>query len=150
MQTNSLTPGKDFIGVGVGALIFNGKGKFFVSKRGPKARNEKGKWEIPGGKVEFGETLEQAIIRETQEEFGIVVKVVKLLQVCDHILPAEGQHWVSPTYICEIVSGTPMINEPEKSAEIGWYSIEEAKKLDLSEVTKHDVEFLEKHPELLQ
>ena len=47
--------GIDYIGVGVGAAIFNKEGKFLLTLRGREAKNERGKWEIPGGSVEFGE-----------------------------------------------------------------------------------------------
>lgn len=134
--------GTDYIGVGVGALIFDDQHRIFMSLRGPKARNESGKWEIPGGAVEYGETFEQAVVREVFEEFGITVRVKELLQICDHILPSENQHWVSPTYICEIVDGTPIIQEIEKCTEIGWFTLEEAAALPLSVVTKHDIEKL--------
>jgi 8-oxo-dGTP diphosphatase len=134
--------GSDYIGVGVGALIFNQEGKFLLTLRGPKAKNERGKWEIPGGAVDFGETFEQAIQREVFEELGIKIKVKELLQICDHIIPDEQQHWVSPTYICEIIEGTPTIKEPEKCSEIGWFSLEEAQKLPLSIVTQDDVDCL--------
>ena len=60
--------GVDYIGVGVGAAIFNREGKLFLTLRGKKAKNERGKWEIPGGGVEFGETFEQALKRELKEE----------------------------------------------------------------------------------
>ena len=140
MYTNCMS---NTIGVGVGALIFNDQGKILLAQRGPKARNEQGKWEIPGGKVEYGEKLEEAIVREVLEETGVVVRVKKLLKISDHILSAEKQHWVSPTYICEIVSGTPSIQEPEKSTQLGWFTLAEAKKLDLAEVTKQDIQFLE-------
>lgn len=145
MTSTTCIPGKDYIGVGVGALIFDNEGKFFLSLRGPKARNERNKWEIPGGKLEFGETLEQAVIRETKEEFGIEIRVKKLLHVYDHILTVEGQHWVSPTFLCELVSGTPKIMEPEKCAAIGWFSLAETEKLDISEITKNDIEFIKKN-----
>lgn len=49
----------------------------------------------------------------------------ELLDVVDHILPDEGQHWVSPTFIRRIASGEPVIREPEKCAEIGWFSVAE-------------------------
>jgi len=127
-----MQPGIDYIGVGVGALIYNEDGKFFMTLRGPKAKNEIGKWEIPGGAVEFGETFEQAIVREVLEEYGIKIRVKEL--------PDEHQHWVSPTYICEIIEGEPVIKEPEKCTDIGWFSIEEAEKLPLSIVTKSDLE----------
>jgi 8-oxo-dGTP diphosphatase len=134
--------GIDYIGVGVGALIFNSEGKFFMTLRGPKAKNERGKWEIPGGAVEFGETCEQAIIREVFEEYGIRIQVKDLLQICDHIIPDEKQHWVSPTYICEIVEGLPVIQEPEKCSDMGWFTIAEAELMPLSIVTQHDIEKL--------
>lgn len=115
--------GIDFIGVGVGALIFNNEGKIFLAKRGPKARNESGKWDFPGGSVEFGEKLEDAIKREIKEEFDIDIEVLELLEVCNHIIPEEKQHWVSPAFIARIVSGEPKIMEQGKNEEIGWFSI---------------------------
>jgi mutator protein MutT len=117
--------GTDYIGVGVGALIVNDLGQVFLSRRGPKAGNERGLWEFPGGAVEFGETLANALRREVFEEYGIEIEVGALLDVVDHILPHEGQHWVSPTYICRVVSGEPVIREPEKCSEIGWFEVGE-------------------------
>lgn len=136
--------GSDCIGVGVGALIFNNEGKLLLSLRGPLAKNERGKWEIPGGAIEFGETLEEGLKREMKEEIGVEIEVIKMLQVADHILPEEGQHWVSPTYLCKIVKGTPEIKEPGKCDRLDWFSIEEAAKLPLSKVTQQDIELLEK------
>ncbi|MHB0967040.1 MAG: NUDIX domain-containing protein [Bellilinea sp.] len=117
--------GVDFVGVGVGAVIVDSRGRLFLAKRGEKAKNERGCWEFPGGSVEFGETLADGLKREMQEEYGIKISVGKLLDVIDHILPREGQHWVSPTYICKVVSGEPRIIEPKKCAEIGWFALDE-------------------------
>lgn len=66
--------GIDYIGVGVGAAIFNTEGKLFITLRGKEAKNERGKWEIPGGSVEFGETFQEAIKREIKEEVGVEVE----------------------------------------------------------------------------
>lgn len=136
--------GVDYIGVGVGAAIFNDKGQLFITLRGREVRNERGKWEIPGGSVEYGETFEQAIKREVKEEHGIDIKILELLGICDHIIPDEHQHWVSPTYICKIVKGKPKILEPHKCEKFGWFSINEAGKLLLSIVTKYDILSLKK------
>lgn len=136
--------GVDYIGVGVGAAIFDKDGKLFIAKRGKKARNERDKWEIPGGSVEFGETFEQAIKREIKEELDIEIEVLELLGICDHIIPDEKQHWVSPTYICRIIKGKPKILEPEKCEEIGWFTLEEAEQLPLSIITKHDISLFKK------
>lgn len=114
--------GIDYIGVGVGAIIVNKRGELFMARRGPLAKNERGLWEFPGGSVEFGEKLADALRREIREEYGMEIEVGELLDVADHILPAEGQHWVSPTYICQILSGEPQIQEPGKCTEIGWFA----------------------------
>ena len=139
--------GIDYIGVGVGAAIFDKEGRLFITKRGPNAKNERGKWEIPGGSVDFGETCEQAIRREMCEENGIEIKVIELLGFFDHIIPDERQHWVSPTFICRIIHGEPKILEPGKCDEIGWFTIEEAEQLPLSIITRHDIALLkQKYP----
>jgi 8-oxo-dGTP diphosphatase len=137
-----MKPGQDYIGVGVGALIFNDEGSLLLTLRGKQAKNEVGKWEIPGGAVEFGETIQEALKREIKEELGIEIEVVEMLQICDHIIPDEQQHWVSPTYICQITKGEPKILEPEKCDQIGWFSVEEAMELPLSIVTKKDIAVL--------
>lgn len=135
--------GIDYIGVGVGAVLFK-DGKVFLARRGAKAKNERGKWEIPGGSVEFGETFENAIKREIKEEIDVEIEIEELLDVVDHIIPDEKQHWVSPTYICKIVKGDPRIMEPEKCDKIGWFSLEEASKLSISIVTQHDISSLKR------
>jgi mutator protein MutT len=131
--------GIDYIGVGVGAIIRDDQGRVFLAKRGPQAKNERGLWEFPGGAVEFGETLRDALAREIREEYGIVIRVEDLLTVTDHILPDERQHWVSPSFICRILEGTPAILEPEKCSAIGWFAPDEMPD-DLTQVTRHDLE----------
>ncbi len=113
--------GRDHIGVGVGAMVFDALGRVFLARRGPAARNEAGCWEFPGGAVHFGETLEAAVRREFAEEYGMTIEVVALLGVADHILPAEGQHWVSPGYLARHVAGEPTIREPDRCTAIGWF-----------------------------
>ncbi len=116
--------GTDYIGVGVGALIFNDKGKIFLAKRGLKARNEPGKWDFPGGAVRFGETIENAIKREIKEEFDMNIEIIDLLEVNNHIIPEEKQHWVSPAFITKLISGKAKNIEKDKNEEIGWFSLD--------------------------
>jgi 8-oxo-dGTP diphosphatase len=116
--------GVDYIGVGVGAVIFSREGKVFLSKRGKEARNESGKWEFPGGAVEFNETLENALVREVREEYGFEISVLELLDVADHIILGEKQHWISPTFLCAVNSGKPVIREPHKCEAIGWFDLD--------------------------
>lgn len=130
--------GFDYVGVGVGAMVFNTAGEVFLSQRGPKAKNERGTWEFPGGGVEFGERLVDAIVREFREEYDMVIEVTELLALDDHILPDEGQHWVSPTYLARHISNTPRIMEPEKCTAIGWFTLD-ALPQSLSVITQMNV-----------
>ena len=130
--------GIDYIGVGVGAIIVDNRGWLFLARRGIKAKNERGLWEFPGGSVEFGETMAAALRREMREEFGIEITVGELLDVVDHILKEEGQHWVSPTFLCTITSGEPSIMEPEKCAEIGWFRPDEVPK-ELTQISRENL-----------
>ena len=140
--------GVDYIGVGVGAAIFNSERKIFLMLRGAKAKNERGKWDCPGGAVEFGETFEASLKREVREEHNVDIEVIELLGICDHIISEEKQHWVAPTYICKIVKGEPEILEPEKCDEIGWFALDEAEQLPLTLTTSRDIQLLKKkYPE---
>jgi mutator protein MutT len=136
--------GIDYIGVGVGAVIFNSEGRVFLAKRGKEARNESGKWEFPGGAVDFGETLEHALRREVREEFGFEIEVRELLDVVNHLIPAEKQHWVSPTFLCTVKNGSPVIREPHKCDEIGWFELDEISENLLTIASKKSLESLKK------
>jgi len=131
--------GIDYIGVVVGAIIVDNQGRLFLARRGPQAKNERGLWEFPGGSVEFGERLTDALKREMREEYGVEIVVGELLDVVDHILPAEGQHWVSPTFICRIVSGVPTIREPGKCTEIGWFAPDAVPEDKLTLITRENL-----------
>lgn len=86
--------GVDYIGVAVGALIVNEKGEVFLTKRGKQAKNERGFWEAPGGSVEFGEKLKDAVKREMKEEYGVDIVIIEQFPAEDHLIPKEKQHWV--------------------------------------------------------
>jgi len=119
-----LKPGKDYVGVGVGVMVRNKKGEFLLGLRTENSRNEPGKWTFPGGGVEFGETLEDCVVRETKEEAGIDVAPVRLLKVINHLIPSEKQHWVNPIFEAKLVKGQPTVAEPHKMCKWQWFSLE--------------------------
>jgi mutator protein MutT len=137
--------GVDYIGVGAGAIIFNNHDEVFLAKRGKESRNEKHLWEFPGGSVEFGETIAGALRREILEEFGFTIDVVHLLDVVDHILPEEKQHWVSPTFLCQYMHGTPSIREPHKCEAIGWFRLDSIPVENLTSASRKSLESLKRY-----
>ena len=133
-----LKAGVDYVGVGVGAIVVNEDGQVFLSRRGEQATNERGTWEFPGGKVTFGETLHGTLKREFMEEYGMTIEIVELLSVDDHILEAEGQHWVSPTYIAKSIGSAPQILEPHKCSAVGWFDVDDLPS-PLSLITQYNI-----------
>lgn len=116
--------GKDYIGVGCGALIINGSGETLLLKRTSKSRNEAGFWSKPGGGIEFGEKVEDAVKREIREELGVEVELVKFLGFTNHIIEKEKQHWIAFNYLAKITNGEPKNLEPEKHEEIKWFNLD--------------------------
>ena len=115
--------GKDFIGVGCGAVILNEKNQVLLLKRSNTARNKPGHWTIPGGEVEFGERVEEALVREVKEEVGVRVEIIKLLSLTNDLIPEAEQHWVSNQFLCKIVEGIPENKEPGKHDELQWWDV---------------------------
>lgn len=109
--------GRDYIGVGVGAVIIENDAVLLLKRR---KSPEAGYWSIPGGRVEFGETVEAAIVRELKEELGCDATVVRHLGVTNHIVEDEGLHWVSPRFLVEI-SGEPQNLEPDVHDDVRWF-----------------------------
>ena len=119
-----MKPGKDFIGVGVGAHIINDKNQILLMKRNKNCRNKAGYWTIPGGRVELFQEVEEALKREIKEELGIDIEIIQLLSVTNDIIKEEEQHWVSPQFLCKITNGTPANLEPQKCDEIAWFDLD--------------------------
>jgi len=137
--------GIDYIGVSVGALILNKKGEIFLTKRGDNATNERGTWEIPGGKVGFGETIENAVQREMKEEYGVDISLEHQFPAQNHLIPEEKQHWVPTCFIARIVGGRePTIKESDKCAAIGWFPLAKLPS-PLSIITKLDIVLYREH-----
>ena len=95
--------------VGVGGVVIEG-GRALLIRRGGEPL--KGHWSIPGGTLETGETLEEGTRREMEEETGLRVRVVELIEVFERIFrepdKPDGRpryHFVIMDYLCERISG---------------------------------------------
>lgn len=104
--------------LGVGALIVRAGHVLLMQRR---CDPEAGCWGLPGGKVDWMETVEHALLREIDEELGITARDLRLLCVTDQIDHANDRHWFAPVYLCERFDGEPRIVEPDKHAALGWF-----------------------------
>jgi mutator protein MutT len=85
--------------------IIERQGRILICRRKKENAALGGYWEFPGGKVETGETLTQALIREMQEELGLAVKPGDALSVIEHQYPAV--HVTLHPYLCTVDDGEP-------------------------------------------
>lgn len=116
------------------AGIIKKDNKIFCCQRGPK-KDCAYKWEFPGGKIEKGETHEQALVREIKEELGCLVKVNELITVVKH--EYENYFVTLNVYACEVIDGTPKNLE---HIDFKWCEKERLKELDFVEA---DYQFLD-------
>ncbi len=132
--------------VGVGALIIC-NGKILLEKR--KNDPGRGKWSIPGGLVELGETVEQTVIREVKEETGLKVEKPELIDVVDNITrDSNGEikyHFVIIDYFVKLKGGT--LRARSDAEELRWIAFDEVEKYDL---TKTFREFFQRNRQKLE
>lgn len=113
--------------VRVAAAILQKDGKYLITRR-HKHSHLGHLWEFPGGKLEAGESPEQCIIRECQEEIDLQVKPLQIFKEVTHAYPEVTVHLYF--ILCEIVSGTPRALD---CAGIAWASPEELKNYEFPE-----------------
>jgi ADP-ribose pyrophosphatase YjhB (NUDIX family) len=105
----------------VSAVIFDGDGKVLLHRR-----SDNGQWGLPGGSVEIGETVSQALVREVKEETGLDVRIIRCVGVySDPRLQmvsypdGRGVHYISTVFECQITGGTLTLS-PE-TLELGFF-----------------------------
>jgi 8-oxo-dGTP diphosphatase len=115
---------------GVGAVVLDGDRVLLVRRGHPPSA---GKWSVPGGLIELGERIEQAVAREVEEECGLRVRVGDVCGVIDRVIvepastgggPARVRyHWVIIDYVAEVVDGH--LQAGSDAAEALWVPLSE-------------------------
>jgi 8-oxo-dGTP diphosphatase len=123
----------------VGALIFEGDSILLVERAGEPL---KGYWSLPGGLVETGESIEDAVRREVREETGLLVELLSRFDIFERIIrDAEGRaeyHYVLVDYICRVVGGAPCAGDDVSRLE--WVKRPELRNYRLTEGTLEAIE----------
>ncbi len=127
--------------VGVGAVVIR-DGRLLVVKRGNEPNQ--GKWSIPGGAIELGETLQEAAVREVLEECSVQIEIERILDAAQNVIRDEkGQvkfHFVLVDFIGRYVSGEAKARSDAE--ECRWVPLEEVEGMDITAALR---EMLKRH-----
>jgi 8-oxo-dGTP diphosphatase len=99
----------------VACALIDADGRVLLAQR-PEGKSMAGLWEFPGGKIEAGETPEQSLIRELEEELGIAVKEACLAPLTFASHSYESFHLLMPLYVCRRWEGTVTAREGQALA----------------------------------
>ncbi len=117
--------------VGVGAIILR-PGEILLEQRGNQPAL--GQWSVPGGGVELGESLKEAVQRETKEETGLETETAELIDIVDQVhLDKQGKvayHYVIIDYIVKTKPGEPHASSDAKA--LKWIPLGEVEGYDLT------------------
>ncbi len=122
----------------VGALIFNKQNKVFLMKSSKWHDH----WIIPGGHIELGETMEQALKREIIEETGLDIHNIKLILFQEFIKDPifwKKRHFIFFNFICKTDS-TKVVLEQREAQECVWVTLKEAMNMNVDPYTRRLIE----------
>jgi 8-oxo-dGTP diphosphatase len=118
----------------VGALILDGALILLVERGGEPL---KGWWSLPGGVLECGETLKQAVVREIREETGLIIEPGAIVEIFERIMrDSDGRteyHYVLVDFLCKIMGGVLAANDDV--ARVEWVERSRVHELRLTEGT---------------
>ena len=138
-KANSLVPGAS-------AIITDDQGRILLQRRSDNAR-----WALPGGVMDIGESIGQAIVREVREETGLEVKPEDIVGVYSdpgHVFAyddGEVRQQFSVCFVCRTVGGQLQVSK--ESSEVAFFSPEEIEGLDMHESIRLRIQhYLERRP----
>jgi len=116
-------------------------GKLFVAKRADTKASWPGRYEIVGGHVDPGESLEEALRRELREEIGVEVEIGRIVDAFTYHSGDENVFKVEICYLCHLPKGIEPTLNPEDHSEARWITEEE---LPLTEKEDEETEAIRK------
>ena len=118
--------------VGVGAVILDGRRVLLVKRGGQPSA---GKWSLPGGLVDLGETTVEAIAREVAEECGLSIRIAGLAGIVDRVVRDDAgrvrYHYVLVDYLAYPDAGTLVAGSDAADAQ--WVDVDAVERLDITD-----------------
>ncbi|MEK7521714.1 MAG: NUDIX hydrolase [Patescibacteria group bacterium] len=130
-------PHRQIIEVGKAAII-NEAGQVLLVQRAADDSWSPSHWEIPGGKAEPGENLETALIRETQEETGLLIETLSELHLEEMVITEghrKGNLYKVHSWVCKVTGGNIVLSSEHQTHK--WLTLEEALSLNLTNPTRN-------------
>jgi len=104
--------------VGVAAFVLRGD-RFLLGRR--RGSHGAGEWALPGGHLEFGESIEACARREVAEETGLEIGAIRPGPYSNDLFTGEGKHYVTLFVLADAPVGDPELREPEKCDGWEWH-----------------------------
>ena len=115
----------------VGAILIRGE-SILLGKRSAQRDFYPGVWDVFGGHIEVGESFEQTLRRELQEELGILPTAWKYFETLRELDPASGAGLICHFFVVTEWQGMPENMQPQEHSEIEWYRIADVAQLHLA------------------
>ncbi|MDP2585460.1 MAG: NUDIX domain-containing protein [Candidatus Curtissbacteria bacterium] len=118
--------GIDYIGVTTPFYCTDGNGRILFHKRSKNCRDEHGRWDNGSGRLEFGLSEEENVLKEVAEEYGCSGKILQSLPPHSQMREHEGKktHWLAVPFIILVDPEKVRIAEPDKIDELGWFTVD--------------------------
>ena len=118
--------GFDYIGVGVSYYCHDGEGNYVMNKRSNNCRDEHGCWDFGGGSIDFGDTVEETLVKEIKEEYCAEKIEYVFLGYNDNFREQNGKkvHWIQFHFSVKVDRNEVKNGEPHKFNEIGWFRLD--------------------------
>lgn len=128
------------VSVGCSAIIFDQTGTKILLTR----RSDNGRWCLPSGRLDSGESVEECCVREVWEETGLKVRITRLAGIYStpHRITvyADGNRWhvIALSFVAEIIGGE--LGLSDETTEVGFFKLDELDRLDLMEPHRERIE----------
>jgi 8-oxo-dGTP diphosphatase len=120
-MTAQQQPAWPALGVAAKAIVRDEAGRILLIKRSEHSKTDPGYWDLPGGKMDYGETLAETLIREAREETGLLIDVGPVIHVCHF---SKEPFWVTcVTFACDCAGGE--ISLSSEHGDSAWIELSE-------------------------